>query len=193
MWVRIVPCLSPSYPPQEQLEALENDMAKHFAQNSGGEMNSCNPPPLDVHKHTHKESASTHTKRVTQCSSDPLSPRPAVPVELPQEDSLVALRSVEEDGSTYWYRAKVLSLLPQESRVEVKLLDYGNTDVVEMKDVMLLPSKFYRLQFQAVHCCLRGLSDFLESPKIFETFMAYQDKPALTAKVMTRYVCEELV
>ena len=58
MWVRVVPRLSPSYPPQKQLEALENDMAKHFAQNGGGEMNSCNPPPLDVHKHTHKESVS---------------------------------------------------------------------------------------------------------------------------------------
>ena len=99
----------------------------------------------------------------------------------------MALRSVEEDGSTYWYRAKVVSVLPQESKVEVKLLDYGNTDVVEMKDVMLLPSKFYQLPFQAVHCCLRGLSDFLESPKIYETFMAYQDKPDLTAKVVARY------
>ena len=96
----------------------------------------------------------------------------------------MALRSVEEDGSTYWYRAKVVSVLPQESKVEVKLLDYGNTDVVDMKDVMLLPSKFYQLPFQAVHCCL---SDFLESPKIYETFMAYQDKPDLTAKVVARY------
>ena len=107
-----------------------------------------------------------------------------MPAKQLQEDSFVALRSVEEDGSTYWYRAKVLSVLPQESKVEVKLLDYGNTDVVDMKDVMLLPSQFYWLQFQAVHCCLRGLSDFLESPKIFETFMAYQDKPSLTAKVV---------
>ena len=100
----------------------------------------------------------------------------------------MALRSVEEDGSTYWYRAKVVSVLPQESKVEVKLLDYGNTDVVDMKDVMLLPSKFYQLPFQAVHCCLRGLSDFLESPKIYETFMAYQDRlDLLTAKVVARY------
>ena len=112
-----------------------------------------------------------------------------VPVQKPKEGSLVALRSVEEDGSTYWYRAKVRANLPQEGKVELKLVDYGNTDVVEAKDVMLLPSTFYQLPFQAIHCCLRGLSNFLESPKIYETFMEYQlqDK-ALTAKVVTRYL-----
>lgn len=113
-----------------------------------------------------------------------------VPIKEPKEDSLVALRSVEEDGSTYWYRAKVLTDLTQEAKMELKLVDYGNTDVVDTKDVILLPSKFYQLPFQAVHCCLRGLSDFLESPKIYETFMEYQlQEKALTAKVVTRYVC----
>ena len=100
-------------------------------------------------------------------------------------DSLVVHVNKEEDGSLYWYRAKVLSLLLEE-KVEVKLVDYGNTDVVARSSLKVLPHKYYQLPQQAVHCCLRGLSEILESPEIFEKFLAYQDEESLTAKVMDR-------
>jgi tudor domain-containing protein 1/4/6/7 len=107
------------------------------------------------------------------------------PADLPEVlvDSLVVHVNKEEDGSLYWYRAKVLSLLPEE-KVEVKLVDYGNTDVVARSSLKVLPHKYYQLPQQAVHCCLRGLSEILESPEIFEKFLAYQDEESLTAKVM---------
>ena len=92
----------------------------------------------------------------------------------------------EEDGNVYWYRVKVLSTL-LEDKAEVKLVDYGNTEVVIQSSLKALPLKYYKLPQQAIHCCLRGLSDILECPEIFEKFLAYQENQALTAKVMERW------
>ncbi|XP_052252046.1 tudor domain-containing 6-like isoform X2 [Dreissena polymorpha] len=54
-----------------------------------------------------------------------------------------------------WYRAEVVELIGQD-RVKVLFIDYGNVDVVSVKDVRKLERKVLGLGRMAIHCGLIG-------------------------------------
>lgn len=55
-----------------------------------------------------------------------------------------------------WYRAEVLNVLPdgEEPQAELYYVDYGDTDIVNCKELYELRTDFLRLHFQAIECFL---------------------------------------
>ncbi|CAH0388599.1 unnamed protein product [Bemisia tabaci] len=58
-----------------------------------------------------------------------------------------------------WYRAEIVEIVqdeynPEDSKIEVFYVDYGNSDNHSIKDLCLLKPEFLRLTFQAIACCL---------------------------------------
>lgn len=84
-------------------------------------------------------------------------------------DQLCACCWDGEEGSDgdQWCRALVLS--KQDSQmVDVMFPDYGNSETLNVKDLKELPHSFYQLPFQAIHCCLHGLTEEDDSDKVYE-------------------------
>ncbi len=57
-------------------------------------------------------------------------------------------------GDNTWYRAEVLKV--KQTKARVAFIDYGDTNVVEMSEMRLLPAEFLSLPLQAIHCGLEG-------------------------------------
>ncbi|XP_068081348.1 tudor and KH domain-containing protein homolog isoform X2 [Anabrus simplex] len=58
-----------------------------------------------------------------------------------------------------WYRAEVTDITedeydPQESKISLYYVDYGDSDDLKKKDIYELRTDFLRLRFQAIECCL---------------------------------------
>lgn len=58
----------------------------------------------------------------------------------------------------YWYRAKVLNLMDDET-VKVFYVDYGNSYVVGIDDIRVWDRRFEYLPFQAIRCKIVGIAE----------------------------------
>ncbi|CAG0892661.1 unnamed protein product, partial [Darwinula stevensoni] len=75
-------------------------------------------------------------------------------------DDLVAAKFMDEDR---YYRCRVTGITeneysPQESRLDLMFLDYGDSCSVKKNEAFCLAVHFQELQFQAVECCLAKVS-----------------------------------
>lgn len=59
------------------------------------------------------------------------------------------------------YRAEILDLKDQSAQAELYFVDYGDTDVVNCKDLYELRTDFLRLHFQAIECYLARVGESL--------------------------------
>ena len=64
-----------------------------------------------------------------------------------------------------WYRAQITDVLSDDDHDEVFVLfiDFGNTEILPMKRIRVLETRFLNLPFQAVQCCLHGVTSLEES------------------------------
>ena len=74
-------------------------------------------------------------------------------VHTPVVDEYVAARYTEADF-TMWYRAKVLAIA--DNKVQVFIIDYGNTDWISAEEIRKLDPIFFELPSLAVRCKLNG-------------------------------------
>jgi len=62
--------------------------------------------------------------------------------------------------------------------------DYGNSETVKCKDLRQLPDRFYTVPFQAIHCCLHGITENEE--EACEKFSELAADKTCVANVMDR-------
>lgn len=66
----------------------------------------------------------------------------------------------EQDGN--WYRARIISRVPNKTRYEVHFIDYGNSSSkVSYKHIQELPDEFKNIQPLASKCTLRDIKPFI--------------------------------
>lgn len=87
-----------------------------------------------------------------------------------------------------WYRGKVREVIDS-SHVDVFLVDYGQSEEVDIKDVQPLPVCFEtKLLFQAIECCLVDVvstQDDYEWDQTFDDLVQNPDMKLLHAEVLT--------
>ncbi|XP_060086316.1 uncharacterized protein LOC132565637 [Ylistrum balloti] len=69
-----------------------------------------------------------------------------------------------------WYRAEILSF--EDKNIEVQFIDYGNSELVDLRSVKHIQKEFTSLPLQAIRCCLSGVkcSGSAWSEKAMEDF-----------------------
>ncbi|CAI8001522.1 Tudor domain-containing protein 7 [Geodia barretti] len=97
-----------------------------------------------------------------------LSKNPAKAVAVKESDLCACLWSDGEEGQ--WCRALILSV--HDSMANVLFPDYGNQERVAVSELCTLPSQFYQLPFQAIHCSLHGVlrEEKMTGPEVDDFF-----------------------
>ncbi|GFU33063.1 uncharacterized protein NPIL_512161 [Nephila pilipes] len=54
----------------------------------------------------------------------------------------------------FYYRAKIMTEISEQHRVEVFFIDHGLSQSISIWDLRSLPEELYKIPMQAVHCCL---------------------------------------
>lgn len=53
-----------------------------------------------------------------------------------------------------WYRAKIISILPEDSSVAALILDFGDVTTIDVSNIATLRPEYLAIRFQAIECRL---------------------------------------
>ncbi|XP_065206393.1 tudor and KH domain-containing protein homolog [Planococcus citri] len=67
------------------------------------------------------------------------------------------------EGNKNWYRVEVVAVTPKDEEnplstcIDLYFLDYGYSLFTPLKDIRILPIKYFELNFQAIECCAANI------------------------------------
>ena len=135
------------YPPSSELVSIAFPAGKDYLEAVVSEVRSPNSlfiqPGLTIQQSLSELLHSLNAHLNSSTSSPPTSP--------PQQGALCCAKF--KDG--LWYRAEVTAL--QQQTCSVRFVDYGNTEMVALNDIVPCPQQFLATPRQAVECALNGV------------------------------------
>ncbi|KAL4232117.1 Tudor domain-containing protein 6-like [Mactra antiquata] len=91
----------------------------------------------------------------------------------PSAGEIVAALFVDGEDAN-WYRGEVLEVVNSE-QVKVFFIDYGNTELVQTKDIRKIDARFLSVPKMAIHCSLSGCG--VETQEMLQKFQTISNVP----------------